>query len=145
MCVSDQIWKFKVTVPLCNLNSKLFASEGLYRVIHEECHSFRELICHIMLMETFIWIWVRFSIVSEKTTYIFTFGMKPCEPRSLDLHSAWDKQAISWYWWMSFLTGNITAWLSGLPDWAISRELCYPRIVLATVIDSAICERLGYY
>ena len=32
-------------------------SEGLgsrleiYRVIHEECHSFRELICHVMLMK----------------------------------------------------------------------------------------------
>ena len=44
----------------------------------------------------FIWRWVRFSIVSEKTTYIFRICMKPCEPRSVDLHSAWDKQAISW-------------------------------------------------
>ena len=23
----------------------------IYRVIHEECHSFRELICHVMLMK----------------------------------------------------------------------------------------------
>ena len=24
---------------------------SIYRVIHEECHSFRELICHVMLMK----------------------------------------------------------------------------------------------
>ena len=30
------------------LSFHLFAK---YRVIHEECHSFRELICHVMLME----------------------------------------------------------------------------------------------
>ena len=64
----------------------------------------------------FIWIWVRFLIVSEKTTYIFRNSMNPCEQRSVDLHSAWDKRAISWYWGMTFLTGNITAWLSGLPN-----------------------------
>ena len=47
----------------------------------------------------FIWIWVRFSIVSEKTICVFRNGMKPCEPRSVALHSEWGKRAVlSWYW-----------------------------------------------
>ena len=25
--------------------------------------------------------------------------------------------------------GYVMAWLSGLPDWAISREFCYPRVI----------------
>ena len=95
----------------------------------------------------FIWIWVRFSIVSEKTMYVFRNGMKPCEPHSVDLHSAWDKRAISWYWGMTFLTGNIMAWLvfrvSRLGDKSrIGLPESPPRDWFRLL---AIYEVLGYY
>ena len=89
----------------------------------------------------FIRMRVRFSIVSEKTMYVFRNCMEPCEPRSVDLHSAWGKRAlVSWYWGLPFLTGEYHSLAcglySGLPDWAISRELGYPRAPLATDFDS---------
>ena len=60
----------------------------------------------------FIWIRVWFSIVLEKTMYVFRNGMKPCEPRSVNLYSEWDKRAmVSWYWGIPYLTCNITVWL----------------------------------
>ena len=98
--------------------------------------------------KTFIWIRVRFSIVSEKTMHVFSNGMKPCEPRSVDLHSAWGKRAVvSWYWGIPFLTGNITAWLV----FRVSRLGDKSRIGLPEsppydwVWLLAICKVLSYY
>ena len=93
-------------------------------------------------------IWIRgFSIVSDKTIHDLRNSTKPYEPRSVDLHSAWGKRGISWYWWMTFLTGNITAWLV----FRFARLGDKSRIVLPERPPRewfwlfAICERLGYY
>ena len=67
----------------------------IYRVIHEECHSFRELICHVMLMKK----------VHMNMGPIFLYY------RKYEVYNIWNWIAINWsnqsnYW------QNYTEWFT---------------------------------
>ena len=111
--------------------------EFLYRVIHEECHSFRELICHVRLMKKVHINMGPISIVSEKTMYVFRNGMKPCEPHSVDVREISEPSADSGESPFELAISRLCLWIVlWVADWAISRELGYSRVLLATDFNS---------
>ena len=45
------LYGYKAIQSVREMSANILHNLLLYRVIHEECHSFRELICHVMLMK----------------------------------------------------------------------------------------------
>ena len=123
------------------VSMNVYYDHEVYRVINEECHSFRELICHVMQMKK-----SSYEYGSDSQYFRRKLCMSSEMLWNLWIALSWPTFCVRWACRGQLILGNpFSNWqydglacglYLGLPDWAISSELGYPRGLLATDFDS---------